>query len=367
MRLIFQLRPRTPNIGNDLIALGMRAAMFRVLGNGCDLAALPAAGGDVIKPAGLRSRNIFEANQLADGVVVGPGNLLENGGLEVDAAALAALRKPLLVFGVSHGRILDSEGRLVERTDSLAWDRIRALAQKAESVVVRDQATLEAFDRHGVANRTLGGCPSLWLGESPLPLPPPDDEVRGAALISVRHPRLMSIPYEFQGRTYFDVRRLIDRLKSERRVFLLCHDFQDLPFARAFPDVPTLYTEDPYRFLGWLRSCDLSIGYRLHGFLAACELDTPAIHLAYDERGRSLIETVGLGEWNIDLLAVDWFDAVEDRLGTLDRLEEIKTAARPLRAELQGVQLAAIADWARAGESANIGANFGLKIWRSAA
>lgn len=344
MRLFYHLRPRTPNIGNDLIALGMRAAFQRSLGTGFEFAVLPAAGGDAIKSAGLCSRNIFEANQLTGGIVVGPGNLLENGGLEIDRGALAALRRPLMLFGISHGRIRDGAGRLVDRTDSLSWDSIRDLADRAETVVVRDRATLDAFDRHGVRRRILGGCPSLWLGEANLP--PPDPEVVGAALISVRHPKLMSVPYELQGRTYFDVRRLADRLRRGRRVLLLCHDFQDLAFARAFPDLPALYTEDPHRFLGWLRDGAVSVGYRLHGFLAACEVGTPAVHLSYDERGRSLIETVGLAEWDVDLFADDWLETIDDRLANLDRLEELKTVARPTRERLKQVQLDEIAGWA---------------------
>jgi len=277
--------------------------------------------------------------------------LLENGALEIDSTALAALRKPLMLFSVSHGRIVDSHGLWVDRTDSLSWDRIRALCARAATVLVRDLATHEAFERAGIRNQRLGGCPSLWLGESDLPLPAAETEVAGAALISVRHPKLMSVPYELQGRTYFDVRHIIDRLRADQPVYLLCHDYQDLPFARAFPDVPILYSEDPYRFLGWLRDCALNVGYRLHGFLACCALHTPAVHLAYDERGTSLVETVGLGPWNVDLFADDWFDVLEERLANLNRLEKLKAAARPLWNELQRVQLDAIVDWSSAGRA----------------
>ena len=51
----------------------------------------------------------------------------------------------------------------------------------------------------------------------------------GAALLSVRHPRLMSVPYAEQGRVHRDVEDLTAVL-GERygHVILLCHDYQDL-------------------------------------------------------------------------------------------------------------------------------------------
>ena len=46
------------------------------------------------------------------GVIVGGGNLYENGEIDVDIDALSALQKPLMIFSVSVGKIYDANGLL---------------------------------------------------------------------------------------------------------------------------------------------------------------------------------------------------------------------------------------------------------------
>src|SRR5215475_13514738 len=108
MRTIFNVRPRTTNIGNDVIAMAGLALIERAAGSAVNLVTLPAkgtAGGTL--GSGLNARNIYEINQLADGVIVGGGNLFENGALEVDSAGLGSLQAPMMLFSVSSGRIYD--------------------------------------------------------------------------------------------------------------------------------------------------------------------------------------------------------------------------------------------------------------------
>ncbi len=254
---LFNLRANTPNIGNALIALGMHGIVQRVFDPDVNLVTLPASGAGGLTGAGLTRRTIYDINQLADGVIVGPGNLLENGGLDLDPHALAALSVPAMLFSVSTGRVFDRRGVLVPRTDSLPADRTRALCAAADTVLVRDRATAQHLAGLGCATVRAVGCPALFLGDALPLMPAADPALADTVLLSIRHPRLMSVPHSVQGRLHQDVRRLIDHFTGlGHDVRLLCHDYQDLPFAQAFPDVPAMYTEDPYRFLAWLR------GYR---------------------------------------------------------------------------------------------------------
>ncbi|QIL79475.1 hypothetical protein G7047_05825 [Diaphorobacter sp. HDW4A] len=46
---------------------------------------------------------VYNANHLSAEVLLGPGNLFENNGLDVDLTALRALRRLLLLFDMSWG------------------------------------------------------------------------------------------------------------------------------------------------------------------------------------------------------------------------------------------------------------------------
>jgi polysaccharide pyruvyl transferase WcaK-like protein len=326
---VFNIRPTTPNVGNDVLAAGLESLLRSRFGDGLNLVTLGAAGPDTLRGGGLSPRNIYEINLVADGVVIGPGNLFENGGLHVDAAALSALSVPVMLFSVSLGRIYDRDGRLAPRTDGLGRDRIEALCRLADPVLVRDRATAAALHEWGVERVEVGGCPTLTAGDEP---PPRDPATAGCTLVSVRHPGLMSVPYAVQMRMVSHVGRVLDllRQRGHDRLRLLCHDSRDLPFARAFPDTQVLYTEDPRRFLGWLRGCRLQVGFRLHAFLPCVAMGVPAVHISYDERAVSLIETAGLAAWDVNLIrSGDFLADVSRRLAALPRLEELRRAARP--------------------------------------
>jgi hypothetical protein len=346
MPTIFHLRPVTPNIGNQVIVGGLVRLLEEAFPEGLNVVPLPARGRDAgFRDGGLTPRNVHQINQLADGLIIGPGNLFENGGLDVDLGALAALRVPMAIFSVSHGRIIDREGRFIPRTDSLSDDRTRAVCRAAEVTLVRDEHTLRHLESLGVERAKVIGCPSLLLSEKAPPLPV-DPRARDRILISVRHPNLMSVPFEAQGRVWLDTRRLIDRLERRGRVALVCHDYQDLPFAAAFPDVPMLYTEDPGQFLGWLAHAALTVTFRLHAFLPAAALGTPSVNFSYDERASALIDAVGLGPWNIDYLRHPApLMELEHRLGSLDDFDDLCESARPIQRHLAATMRDELGRW----------------------
>lgn len=162
-------------------------------------------------------------------------------------------------------------------------------------------------------------------------MPAADPALANTVLVSIRNPRLMSVPHSVQGRVPHELRRIIEHFRGRgHEVRLLCHDYQDLPFAQAFPDVPAMYTEDPYRFLSWLRSCKLNVTFRLHAFLACLVLGAPSVPISYDERSMSLIETVGLQEWMVCFVhSADVLAEVQQRSDTLERFDQLKALAQP--------------------------------------
>src|SRR5665647_1466823 len=117
MITLFCVRPKGFNVGNDAIYLGMQHFLYEAFGEVVNLVSLPATKRyDSVAHAGLTARSIHEINQYGDGVIVGGGNLYENGELDVDLDALEALRVPLMLFSLSRGRIYGRRDELVDRT-----------------------------------------------------------------------------------------------------------------------------------------------------------------------------------------------------------------------------------------------------------
>ena len=332
MITLFCIRPRGFNVGNDAIYLGTQHFVYEAFGEVVNLISLPATSRyESQAKAGLTAKTIHEINQYGHGVIVGGGNMYENGELEVNLDALAALEPPLMLYSLSRGRIYNRQGRLVDRTDAMPARVIQALDRKASCALARDFATANYLESIGCRHTVVGGCPTIYLDQMADGLPRLPGPKGSIALVSVRNPNLMSIPLRRQSRVYDDVLQIVDFLRGENfdDVRLLCHDHRDITFAASFPDIDYVYTGDVYTYLALLRSCAINVTYRLHAFLPCVVFGTPTIKISYDERALSLIDTVGLGEWNIDLMRTgDLLEEVRDRF---QRLEEL----RALRARVQ--------------------------------
>lgn len=350
MTTIFHIRPRGMNLGNDVIALATRALIEQAFGETVSLVTLPSvAANSSILGSGLSAANIYEINQLGDGLIIGGGNIFENGALNIDLTALGSLAVPTMLFSVSTGRIYGRSGRLAPRSDSMSKDRMLQLCRQTDLILVRDRATAAHLEGIGASRVQTTGCPTMFLDELLPDLPKAGEDVAGSILISLRHPKLMSIPYALQARVQQDIRAAIDlfRARTTRPVRLVCHDFRDLSFAAGFPDVPVLYTEDPLRFLTWVRGAFLNVTYRLHAFLPCLAYGTPSINISYDERAASLIDTVGLAEWDINMLQTrDLRAELEDRYRRLDSLEALRRRARPVWEGLRDTVMRGFADFA---------------------
>jgi len=323
MTILFCVRPTTPNIGNDLINTATRDLLYTVFGPDTSIVNIPALSAN--GRGGLTSAQIHDMNRFADGVVIGGGNLFENGQLTMDIGALRALRTPMMLIGLSHGRIYDTSGAWVHRTDSMPDIMIRQLIAKAETAMVRDHGSRALLHEAGAGNVELAGCPSLFMAPNG-----PGAASDGRVLLSIRHPARMSVPSALQWRTPHDVRRLVDGLREAfgEVVALVCHDYMDLDFAAGFPDVPHLYFDDVQHYIAALRACRLNVSYRLHAFLPCVAFGVHSIHLSYDERGKAMVETAGMGEWDINLTSqADLVDAVLSRARAPEVYQQLRAAA----------------------------------------
>jgi len=320
---LFCIRPKGFNIGNDAIFMGLQHFIHQAFGQVVNLISLPATSRyESQAKGGLTGKTIYEINQYGHGVIVGGGNLYENGELDVTIDALKSLEVPLMLFSLSRGRIYNRRKQLVERTDVMSDRVLKALHERANYSLARDKTTHGYLHSIGCEKAVLGACPTLFLERIKERLPQMPAHDRGEVLISVRHPSLMNIPLQQQAQVVNDIRAIVEHLRKSGRtdIRLLCHDHRDLMFAASFPDLDYVYTGDIYTYLGLLRSCALNITYRLHSALPCFSFGTPAIHIGYDERANSLMETVGLGAWNLDMVRSD--NTVAEVVDRIDRIGE---------------------------------------------
>jgi hypothetical protein len=331
MTNLYSIRPKGFNIGNDAIYIGVNHFIRQVFKGSYNVISLPATGKyEGHRKAGLSSQTIYEVNQFGDGLIIGGGNLYENGELEVNHTALKALEKPMMVFAVSRGKVYNSKKILVDRTDVMTDRDIKAINDKANISLSRDHSTKAYVDSLGSDN-LLGGCPTLFMNEIPQHYVPLMDTDKTDALISIRTPSLMSIPVDYQYNLRGELLEIIEVLKKHgyKNIKFLCHDHRDIPFAASFTDIDYLYTEDIYTYLTYLRNTRLNVTYRLHSFLPCMAFGVPAIKISYDQRALSMMETVGMDEWNINMMFDNVLDELENRLKNIADLETIKDKLRP--------------------------------------
>lgn len=330
---LFCIRPKGFNVGNDAIYMAMQHFIYNAFGEVVNLINLPATSKyESHAKAGLTSQTIYDINQYGHGVIIGGGNLYENGELDVNLDALKALEVPLMMFSVSRGRVYNRSLQLVPRTDTMPDRVMQALDEKACLALYRDQATSDHLQSIGCKNTEVGGCPTIFLNRIAHRLPQVPGNLARTALVSVRIPSLMSIPLERQSRVYNDILQIVDLLREcgydDTR--LLCHDHRDISFAASFPGIDYVYTGDVYTYLTMLRECAINVSYRLHSFLPCMSFDRPAIKVSYDERALSLIDTVGMDDWNINMIEQpNVAEMVANRIARLEQLEEQSHALKP--------------------------------------
>lgn len=329
---LFCIRPKGFNVGNDAIFQGTRHFLYKAFGEEINLITLPAtAKYEGMAKAGLTSKTIYEINQYGHGVIIGGGNLFENGELDVDLDALRCLEAPLMLFSLSRGKVYGRRNQLVDRTDAISDRVMRELDAKASVSLMRDHATVDYMREIGCRNCQLGGCPTIFLEEVKERFPRLPSSGRRDVLLSIRNPQLMSIPVTRQAEVVNDIWGIVKLLRSRgyESIKLLCHDHRDIAFAASFEGLDHVYTGDVYEYLSLLDDCALNISYRLHSFLPCLSFGRPAIKISYDQRALSLVDTVGFDDWNINMFEeTDVVQAVSDRLDRLAELPRIRQSAQ---------------------------------------
>lgn len=321
---LYSIRPKGFNIGNDVIFLGINHFIRNSFKENFNIITLPATSKyESHKKAGLSAQTIYEINRFGHGLIIGGGNLYENGELEVNPTALKALERPMMIFSVSRGKVYNEKLELADRTDVMTDFNISLLNNRAEISMSRDKATKAHIDALGCKN-IVGGCPTLFINEMPQHLVPISKHDQTDAIISIRTPTLMSIPVSYQYELREKICQMIELLRNKgyKNIKTLCHDHRDIPFAASFKEIEYLYTEDVFTYLTYLKNTRLNLTFRLHSFLPCLAYDIPTIKISYDQRAISMLDTIGMDDWNINLVKDNVLSEVEHRITHLGELNK---------------------------------------------
>jgi polysaccharide pyruvyl transferase WcaK-like protein len=104
---------------------------------------------------------------------------------------------------------------------------------------------------------------------------------------------------------------------------VLCNDQRDIEYAMSFGR-QTLYTSDVYEYFRILDGVSEAISFRVHTSLPLWSLGRPALNLSYDERSESLIDTLDMGRFDLNLIEEheSILEKIESRLESFpDRIE----------------------------------------------
>jgi len=327
---LYSIRPKGFNIGNDVIQVGILHFIRETFKENVNIISFPATSKyESHRKAGLSSNTVYEINRFGHGLIIGGGNLYENGELEVNHTALKALERPMMIFSVSRGKVYNENLNLVDRTDVVTDSDLIALNKKADISMSRDIATQKYIKDLGIEN-ILGGCPTLFINEIPQHIVPLTNSDKTDVLISIRTPTLMSVPVTYQYDLRNQLLEIIEKLREKgyQNIKFLCHDHRDIPFAASFAGVGYLYTEDVYTYLSYLKNTKLNLTFRLHSFIPCLAYNIPTIKISYDQRAVSMLDTIGMNDWNINLVKDNVVNEVVNRLNNLKDLETISANHR---------------------------------------
>lgn len=291
------------NIGNFLIQQAVRRMVERQCDAGVNFITIPAAGFGA--KSGLNKKIIYDINQTASGVIIGGGNLFENGEIEFDNSALRALRKPMLVYSTSYGNIYGADLSYVRRTDAISDGDLVTLLEHADVVLSRDEATyahIESLMSH--PDHVVGGCPSVYI--SKLASKEIDQAVKpdeSFPLLAVRSPEQMNIPLSQKIKIHQLSEKCIEILERRQKkpARVLCNDQRDIEYAMSFGR-EILYTSDVYEYFQILNAVDAAISFRVHTSLPLWSLGRPTLNLSYDERSESLIKTLDMKQYDLNII-----------------------------------------------------------------
>ncbi len=299
-KLIFHVTPHGGiglNIGNFAISKAIRSLINEINPN-INILTIDAYSNK--KLTGLNKQVIHEANLYGAGIIVGGGNLYENNELIVDKNALSSLQVPLVLLSISIGKIYNNKFQLTRRTDVMPDTTITHLHKHCSFSLSRDIATFKHLKSLKVRNHKLGLCPTLFLNEyfeTPGRL---STLGKNEVLLVIRNPELMNIPLSAKPKIAQLILDTYQKYKKKNNnVKIICNDTRDISFVKSLGINDLVYTGVIDEYLARLKNASLVISFRLHASLPCFSFGTKCINLSYDERSQSLMESIGLKNWDI--------------------------------------------------------------------
>ena len=140
-----------------------------------------------------------------------------------------------MLFSNSRVRIYVRKDQLIERSDVIGDEKLRNLVKNASLTLSRDSATNRYIKDLGLDD-DIGFCPTinLYKYKSLIPQLPKEENV--GALISIRTPDLMNVPFKYKSGIRDAISITIEQLRNagHKRVRILCNDSRDIEFATDF-------------------------------------------------------------------------------------------------------------------------------------
>ncbi len=234
----------------------------------------------------------------ADFVVIGGGGILYRYFMPFSRKVIAAIKKPIVIFGV--GYIREVGGQALKKNEV---DSIIALVKKAKAVGIRDYYTKQFLIKNGIDSKKveLVGDPAVLLEE----VKPQNLKLKAGMKIGLN--------LNYSGWLGFGLWR-DDILSAYRQVaeyFIKNHGAQ-IYYLKHHPGEDAIWPElgvpgmkivdhcpsEQKYFYGQL---DLVIGMMLHSCVMAFGAGTPEINVAYDLRNKNFAKFIGCPELVIDL------------------------------------------------------------------
>lgn len=303
-KLIFHIIPHGPglNVGNFAISNSIKF-MIKAIDPDINILTIDAMSQKLNSFSGLNKKTIYEANQYSNGIILGGGNLYENNELSLDVNSLDSLEVPLILFSLSIGRIYNNNLKLSRRSDVMPDAIIKILNKKSIISLSRDFATFNYLKKIGLNKNKLGLCPTIFLNEY-FEIPRVYNNLgKGENLLVVRNPEQMSIPYIKRFEVADFIKKIYLKFKKEKKeIKILCNDIRDIAFVNSLGINSYVYTQDVNEYLTRIKMAELIMSFRIHASLPALSFQKKFINFSYDERGESLMKSIGFENWDVPII-----------------------------------------------------------------
>lgn len=247
----------------------------------------------------------FDARQAekinkADFVVIGGGGIFYRYFLPFSKEMIAAIKIPLVIYGVGYIREVGAPALKPAERDSII-----ALAKKAKLIGVRENYTKRFLVKHGIPASKVEviGDPAFRLEETA-----PRGGVNGFKLgLNLNYSGWLGF-----GRwekeileAYRETAEFFRKEYGAEVYYLKHHPGEDAIYPKLGIDGLRVVDLEPAAQKGLYGTLDLVIGMMLHSCVMAAGALTPEINVAYDLRNRNFARFIGCPELVVELEDLD--------------------------------------------------------------